>query len=60
MLPLQLYTGLMQTSGDLNGAVIVALCVLLAGGRMEGWGVIYGSFFSPSRSFLLNTGGKKK
>lgn len=27
---------LMQTSGGLNGAVIVALCVLLAGGCMEG------------------------
>lgn len=37
----------MQTSGELNGAVIVALCVLLAGGRMEEWGVIYGPFFLP-------------
>lgn len=42
----------MQTSGELNGAVIVALCVLLAGGRMEGWGVIYGGFFPPGRSFF--------
>lgn len=35
--------GLIRTSGELNGALIGVLCVLL--GCMAGWGVIYGFFF---------------